>query len=90
MPISSVIPPTTNPQSNFSRKYLDPFGRPYVGQVTAKRLDPPFLSIEAEVVAGHVELALTAGRYSIGAMLRDPDNVRAYIAEEVTITQEGS
>lgn len=69
----------------YTREFRDPQGRPYSGRVTARRLTRPFLSTEAEVADGRVVLALEPGRYSIGAMVRDPDGVRAYIAEDVEV-----
>ncbi len=87
----SVDPESKSPETSsaFTRTYLDPQGRPYTGRVTARRLEAPFTSTEAEVEGGRVSLALAPGRYSIGAMLRDTDNVRAFISEDVHI-QEGA
>jgi hypothetical protein len=86
--------PTTSVESGvavlWTRSYLDPQLRPYSGRVTAKRLDPPYLSTEAEVTPdGVVRLALEPGRYSV-AMLRDVNGTRAYQAEEIAVTQEDS
>lgn len=94
MPVPSVLPPPEGSSFEsgslvvWTRSYLDPQLRPYEGRVTARRLDPPYLSTEADVVGGVVRLALEPGRYSVGAMLRDVNGTRAYQAEEITVTQD--
>ena len=70
----------------FTREFYDPQGRPYAGHVTARRLTPPHLSTEGEILDGRFTLRLEPGRYAIGASLRDPDGVRAYTSDEITIT----
>lgn len=70
----------------FTREFSDPLGRPMEGTVTLRRLEPPVLSISMPLASGRVTLnGLAPGRYSIGAMLRDVDGTRSYIAEEIEI-----
>jgi hypothetical protein len=84
VPFEETAPPAI--ASTFTREFRDPQGRAYSGTVTARRLSPePFLSAETDVVDGRLTLVLEPGRYVIGAMLKDPDGVRAYTSEEVTI-----
>jgi hypothetical protein len=90
MPVPAPsTPPDPSSAPTFVAEYKDLRGRPYTGRFTAKQLDPPFFAAEGDIIDGRISITLPPGRYSVGAMLRDPDGVRAYLAQEVTV-QEGS
>jgi hypothetical protein len=76
---------------NFTRTYRDLAGRPYTGRVTVRQTVKPFKSAEADLTDGRVTFQLPGGAYTVKAMLRDPDGVRAFMAEDIDIRdQEGS
>lgn len=87
-----VPAPTTETSSSgegnkLNRHYTDLFGRAYTGRVTIRRSAPlPIMSLSVPLESdGSFEIYLPNGTYSLGAMLRDVEGGRAYIADEITI-----